>query len=80
MKNVTITPDKEMAARGRVWAAQRELRVSRMVGEMLKQKTGESVQYEEDMRRFASWRPTMLKAVDGRYATHEESHDRVGVR
>ncbi len=80
MKNVTITLDEETAAWVRVYAAEHDMSVSRMVGEMLQQKMRESAQYEEAMRRFLAKRPTTLKAADDRYATREELHDRAGLR
>ncbi len=80
MKNVTITLDEETAAWARVHAARHNTSVSRMVGEMLRQRMRESVQYEEAMRRFLGKQPVVLRDPDGRYATREELHDRAGLR
>jgi hypothetical protein len=56
MKNVTITLDKETAAWARVHAAQRNMSLSRFVGELLQQRMHESREYEEAMQRFLSKR------------------------
>ena len=52
MKNVTITLDEQTAAWVRVYAAQHNTSVSRIVGEMLQQRMHASYEYDEAMRRF----------------------------
>jgi hypothetical protein len=80
MKNVTITLDEETAAWARVHAAQRNVSLSRFVGELLHQHMRESREYEEAMRRFLADRPVKLKRQRGRYLTREEAHDRSRLR
>ena len=61
MKNVTITLDEVTAGWARVHAAERNVSMSRFVGELLQQQMRESREYEEAMRRFLARRPVRLK-------------------
>lgn len=76
MKNVTITLDEETAAWARVNAAQRDMSLSRFVGELLRQHMRESRQYEEAMRAYFALKPVSVKGKQERYLTREEVHDR----
>jgi len=51
MKNVTITVDKKVARWARVWAAERNISVSRFIGQLLAEEMREESGYEE--RRFS---------------------------
>jgi hypothetical protein len=76
MKNVTITLDKETAAWARVHAAQRNMSLSRFVGELLHKHMRESREYEEAMKRFLSKGPFKLTGPAQRYPKREELYDR----
>ena len=52
MKNVTITLDEETATWARIYAARKNLSLSRYVGELLRDRMHESREYEEAMRAF----------------------------
>lgn len=80
MKNVTVTLDEKTAAWARVYAAQRDMSVSRMIGEMLQRRMQEVREYDEAMRRFLAKRPVKLGRPGQRYATREEVHDRTRLR
>ena len=80
MKNVTVTLDEETAAWARVYAARRNMSVSRFVGELLRERMSESREYEEAMRRFLGKQPVRLKGGRARYATRDELHDRHRLR
>jgi len=80
VKNVTITLDEVTAAWARVHAAQRNVSVSRFVGELLTREMRESREYDEAMRRFLARRPVRLKREGVRYPSREEVHDRPGLR
>jgi len=81
MKNVTITLDEETAAWARVRAAQRNLSLSRFVGELLEQQMHEAREYEQAMRRYLSRGPfRALKGRAERYPTRDELHDRARLR
>ncbi len=80
MKNVTITLDEETAAWARVYAAKRNTSVSRLVGEILRERMSESYEYDQAMRRFLGKAPVRLKPGGQRYASREAAHDRARVR
>ena len=80
MKNITITLDEETAAWARVRAAQRNMSVSRYVGELLRERMRHSLEYQEAMRRFLAQTPVRLKDCGQRYLTREEAYDRAGLR
>lgn len=66
MKNVTITLDEKVARWARVWAAERNLSVSRFVGQLLEEKMREESGYDMVMTQFLSVQPQSLKK-GGRY-------------
>ncbi len=80
MKNVTITLDEETAAWARVYAAEHNISVSRMIGEMLQQRMRQSQQYESAMHRYFARTPTALKGKGKRYPARDEVHDRTRLR
>jgi hypothetical protein len=81
MKNVTITLDEETATWARVRAAQRNLSLSRFVGELLQQHMHEAREYEQAMRRYLSRGPfRALKGRAERYPSRDELHDRARLR
>ena len=80
MKNVTITLDEETASRARVHAAERDMSLSRYVGEVLREKIRKSDEYDEAMRRFFALKPFPLKGPPERYPTREELYDRPVLR
>lgn len=80
MKNVTITLDEETAAWARMCAAERNVSVSRLVGELLRERMRESHEYDDAMRRFLGKPPVRLKRGGQRYATRDALHDRTRLR
>jgi hypothetical protein len=80
MKNVTITLDEETATWARVYAAERNSSVSRMVGEMLRERMLDSRAYDEAMRTFLAKPPVKLQRQRARYPTRDDRHDRAGLR
>ena len=79
MRNVTITLDEETARWARVEAAHRDMSVSRLIGQLLREQMHAQATYEEAMRRYLARVPTVLKGT-GRYPAREELHDRAGLR
>jgi hypothetical protein len=79
MRNVTITLDEETARWARIEAAHRDMSVSRLIGELLREHMRVQAGYEEAMRRYLARSPTVLKDA-GRYPSREELHDRAGLR
>ena len=80
MKNVTITLDEETAAWARIYAAEHNTSVSRIVGEMLQRQMRDGQKYAEAMQRFLARKPVRLKRAGKRYATRDELHDRTRFR
>lgn len=81
MKNITITLDEETARLARLRAAERDLSVSRYLGELVRKDIRQSNDYQEAMRRYLARGP--FKELSGspqRYVTREELHDRSALR
>jgi hypothetical protein len=76
MKNVTITLDEKVAAWARIRAAERETSVSRLVGDMLKERMLEEVSYQASMQHYLSQSPRLLKEPSAKYPSREELHER----
>ena len=74
LRNITVTLEEEVARWARMEAAREETSVSRLLGDLLKQRMAENDAYEEAMRRALARKP--LPKSDGRYLTREEVHDR----
>jgi hypothetical protein len=79
MRNVTITLDEETARWARVEAAHRDMSVSRLIGELLREHMRAQATYEDAMGRYLARAPVKLKDGGG-YPTREELHDRAGLR
>jgi hypothetical protein len=80
MKNVTITLDEETASWARIYAAERNMSVSRLVGDMLRERMHEMREYDEAMRRFLARKPVRLGRSGQRYPTRDDVHDRSRLR
>ena len=81
MKNVTITLDEETAKWARVHAAEKNVSLSRFVGEVLREHMRQSREYELAMQRYLSRGPFKeLKGPPERYPTRDEIHDRPVLR
>lgn len=80
MKNITITLDNETAALARRHAAEKDMSLSRFVGEVLSRHLHESSEYDRAMRQFLSRKPVKLKGRGEGYPSREEAHERTGLR
>lgn len=76
MKNVTITLNEEVARWVRIHAAKRESSVSKLVGELLREKMLSEERYSASMQHYISQSPTLLKQPGEKYPTRENLHDR----
>ena len=76
MKNVTITLDEEVARWARIKAAEEDTSVSRMVGELLREKMTSEQTYQSSMKRYLSRKPRPLGRSGTRYPRREEIHER----
>ena len=80
MRNITITLDEKTAAWARSSAAQRDMSLSRFIGELLETTMRESHEYRRAMQAFLSRAPTNLNRDGTRYPSREELHDRDDLR
>ena len=80
MKNVTITLDEDVARWVRVYAAERNTSVSRLVGELLAERMRADRGYAAAMRRFLSMKPQRLQTKRTAYPTRDSLHERNGLR
>jgi hypothetical protein len=80
MKNITITVEEEVARLARIRAAERETSVSRLVGELLREKMREEESYQAAMQHFLSQEPRVLKRSGKAYPNRKELHDPQGLR
>ena len=80
MKNVTITLDEEVVRWARIRAAEEETSVSRLVGELLREKMRDEDNYQTSMQNYLAQSPLVLKKKGDDYPDREELHDRKGLR
>ncbi|HVT03583.1 MAG TPA: hypothetical protein VHL58_09455 [Thermoanaerobaculia bacterium] len=80
MKNVTITLDEETALWVRIRAAEKDSSVSRLVGEMLRERMNEERGYERAMEAYLKRRPRRLREKPSRLPGRENLHDRNRLR
>jgi predicted DNA-binding ribbon-helix-helix protein len=78
LKNVTVSLEVEVARWARLEAARRDMSVSRLLGEILKQRMSQEEQYEAAMKRALARKPFIRGK--GRYLTREEAHERARLR
>ena len=80
MKNVTITLDEEVARWARIRAAEEDTSVSRLVGELLREKMLNESNYQTAMQNYLAQSPRVLKNKGEKYPDREMLHDRHGIR
>ena len=77
LRNITVTLEEDVAKWARLEAARRETSVSRLLGELLKERMVQNDEYQTAMRR-ALRRKAFLRG--GPYLSREEVHDRTRFR
>jgi hypothetical protein len=78
LRNVTVTLEEDVAQWARIEAARRDTSVSRLLGELLKERMTAQDDYARAMRRALGRKPFLKSG--GRYLTREEAHDRSRLR
>jgi hypothetical protein len=76
MKNVTITLDENVARWARIRAAELNTSVSRLVGEMLREKMLDDEKYEQAGREYLSQKPLKLRKSGAGYPRREDLYGR----
>jgi len=80
LKNVTITLDAQTAARARVQAAERNMSLSRYIGEVLRRELRHEDEYEAAYRAWRAAKPFPLSGPPRPYPKREELYDRAAMR
>ena len=80
MRNVTITLDEEVARWARIMAAEQNTSVSRLVGELLREKMIEKQNHQVAMQQYLSQPPKMLKSPGEKFPAREALYERKGLR
>jgi hypothetical protein len=80
LRNLTVTLDEETFARARVRAAERNLSLSRFIGELLRRELRHDDEYESAYRTWRAARSFALKGPAERYPKREDLHDRALLR
>ena len=80
MKNLTVTLDEETMRLARVRAAERDMSVSRFVGEVLRRELRHEQDYEAAYRAWRSRKPFPLKGAPQPYPKREDLYDRPVLR
>lgn len=78
LRNVTVTLEEPVAKWARVEAARRDTSVSRLLGEILKERMLDNDGYERAMCRALARKS--FRKTEGPYLSREEAHDRAGLR
>ena len=76
MKNVTITLDEDVARWARIRAAEKDTSLSRLVGELLREKMAEEETYQAAMQQYLAQPPGELKSRRDKYPKRQELHER----
>ena len=76
MKNVTITLDDNVAKWARIRAAELDTSVSRLVGDLLREKMIQERTYETAMEKFLAVDPVKLKKPGTAYPRRDKLHAR----
>jgi len=75
MKNITIKLDDDTAHWSKIWAAEHNTSVSRILGDLLRKMKKEKTGYVLAMNQFMSAKPQKLRD-SGQLPLREELHDR----
>jgi hypothetical protein len=76
MRNITITLDENVARWARIRAAELNTSVSRLVGEMLREKMLDDEKYDQARREYLSQKPLRLRKPGTKYPEREELYGR----
>ena len=80
MKDITITLDEEVARWARIRAAESDTSLSRLVGEMLREKMLDESNYRTSMQNYLHRSPRVLKKTGDEYPDREALHGRKSLR
>ncbi len=75
---MTITVDEEVARWARIRAAEENKSISRLVGDLLRERMHQHKRFERARRQFLALRSAVISS--GPYPSREELHERSGLR
>jgi hypothetical protein len=75
MKNITIKVEDDVAHWSKVWAAEHNTSVSRILGDLLEQMKKQKTGYAKAMQQFLDVEPQPLKTSE-RYPLRDDLHER----
>lgn len=78
LRNLTLTIEEDVARWARVEAAKKDMSVSRLVGDLLREKMLQKESYQQAMKRALARKPFLRS--EGPYLTREEIYDRARFR
>ncbi|HYU40698.1 MAG TPA: DUF6364 family protein [Vicinamibacteria bacterium] len=76
LRNVTITLDEDVVRWARIRAAERDTSVSRLVGELLREKMREDQGYEAAMREYLARPARKLRKTGAKYPRRADLYGR----
>lgn len=77
---MTVALDEETVRWARVEAARRDMSVSRLVAELLRERMRNEEGYEAAMKTYLGRSPTRLRRRSSAYPKRDELYDRAGLR
>jgi hypothetical protein len=80
MKNVTVTLDEDVARWARIRAAELDVSVSRMLGELLREQMARQFAYQTERQQYVLREPRPISTPGAPYPTRDALHDRSGLR
>ena len=79
-RNMTITVEEDVARWARIRAAEEDTSLSRLIGEMLRERMVSEEGYRAAREQFFSVPPRKLRRRGETLPTRDEIHDRAGLR
>ncbi len=80
MRNVTVTLDEDVARWARIQAAELDVSVSRMLGDLLREQMRRRLTYKTEMQQYLVREPRPINSSGAAYPSREELHDRADLR
>ena len=80
LRNITVTLDEETARWARVEAAKQDKSVSRLIGDLLRERMEDDRRYEAARARYLSQEPGLHRRPAERYPARDELHERARLR
>ena len=80
MRNVTVTLGEDVARWARIRAAELDMSLSRMLGDLLREQMRRHATYETERQQFLVREHKPINADGAAYPSRDALHDRTGLR